>query len=1500
MASLGAAAKQLYAEIVLRDRTGEGAASAAANFGKVATAADGAATTIERSAKVTSQVERAYARLERALDPLAAANARFQRDQEALRRAQEFGVITADRYRDRLAQLNEAHARAKDRIEQHKRGQEGLNRTVGDFSGVLNIAKGALAGFFAAFSFDRIVRGAKDAVAAIAELADKARGVGGIDQAGFLQEARFALGQQGFEESEADKALGVLNRQVGALRIGGGALSTVLPRIEGGRELAAQLKQARDLREQYELIVGALNKMEDAGQRAVLATAAFGKDAGLKFGAAAEEGVEGFRRLADEARAAGLVLDQDVIARADALDDRLRKATDVIGVQMRRAFVELGPIIVGLIELVAQFLKSAADGVRSLTLGFQDPSKTTDTGTLQAQREQALKEIARIDAANALNASLGKGKPFDFGEYDRLTERLAKIDRQLKEIQGGGVLTFQQLQDKLRSGTIEAGAFGEELDAIAKAQAALAQSERELQAAKGGKAALEEFRRSESVTASLDAAGLVGPARDELKKLLEEQVKNTAETKRLEETWKRVAAEIAKAAKVRFEPLADLEADNERLQALIDAAAIGQEELERTKDRFEIEDQIARLKLEAGRANRTLSDDEIARLEEQLRLNRELRDKFADSQRTAETARRSAEAWDREFRGVADRFFDHFVETGRFSFKGLAGDFKRLFLDALLSPVRNLFGNIISGAFGGGVFTPGINGANPANVAGGIFGGVGGFGSRLAPTALGLGGLALGGASSVFGLTALLGAQNLASGVAGVANFFGAPGGVTDFLLGGFNGKSGLSTLGTPLGALGGIGGSLLSGALFGNSKAQSIGSTIGGLAGSFIPIPVLGPLIGSFLGGALGSLFAGKPSNKVGQVVFDAATGATLGSASKDQSEKAVENLKTAQNIQNQISAGIKEIVRLTGGSLGGFLLNTEVGTRGIRIGEQGPAGQILGAQTFSADEAGAQEAVLAGLKLALDRLTGADAALAEVTKQLANAGKPVEEIITRLTNIKAAIADPDEFVDPLKGRIDAIIEAFSGLDRSAGALKDAFDKAIDRLAESIEAEARKAILAEDNPKLAAIEEILKQQAARRTEIERLAGEGGNVDASLIAEFQRRQLLNQFGAADRFAQGTDPAKFAIEKLVADQAAERVAFRRAIEGSGGLLTEADFLTLIRAQEVERFSAFKSLPDEDKLRLAGRTDFDDLSKEYALAVERLIAETEKLTENFEEERRRLQESISARAGEVANLGGAIDRLDARSLTAKPGALPEVLRGRLLDLEQRALSSDEATAAAARAELPGAVDLFVDRLESLFASGSETVAGVQFARDILDRVRTRASEEQSLAQRQLDELEKSRTTLEQIRDLMAAPRLDIAALVGATAGLDPSNPVSILALQLADLEARQTAQNDRLIAALEALTPADVGLDATPVSASAVTASGGVFGGGGTAGPSEAAAPASSLAPSRDSEIAAALGGVETAVVNLEATIIELDRNRTPREERDAEHLKIIANRKAASL
>lgn len=106
--------------------------------------------------------------------------------------------------------------------------------------------------------------------------------------------------------------------------------------------------------------------------------------------------------------------------------------------------------------------------------------------------------------------------------------------------------------------------------------------------------------------------------------------------------------------------------------------------------------------------------------------------------------------------------------------------------------------------------------------------------------------------------------------------------GAQDFLVGGLNNFSSIG------GGFGAIAGNLLGDALFGKGRSNgqsanaSIGSSVGALAGSFIPIPVVGTLLGALAGNFIGGQFGPKPSNRLqtarsvdrGELILEGQTG--------------------------------------------------------------------------------------------------------------------------------------------------------------------------------------------------------------------------------------------------------------------------------------------------------------------------------------------------------------------------------------------------------------------------------------------------------------------------------------------------------------------------------------------------------------------------------------------------------------------------------------------------
>lgn len=233
-------------------------------------------------------------------------------------------------------------------------------------------------------------------------------------------------------------------------------------------------------------------------------------------------------------------------------------------------------------------------------------------------------------------------------------------------------------------------------------------------------------------------------------------------------------------------------------------------------------------------------------------------------------------------------------------------------------------------------------------------------------------GLGAGGAGAAVGVAgAGAGISSLfSSGVSGAVSAFG--GGVGNFLQSGagffegigFNGGARFLTglennlassaggnLG--LGAAGniaaGFGGALLGNAVFGDTSG--VGSTIGAVAGSFLPVPFLGTALGSFLGSGIESLFGGSDRQDISGVRVASGNRAAVG-LSQGQSLFFDRGSSETDQAAQELAGTIGQLVNAIGGSSQDVLFN--VGSEGGLYlsrapGESRNAGPRFNGSTFN-----------------------------------------------------------------------------------------------------------------------------------------------------------------------------------------------------------------------------------------------------------------------------------------------------------------------------------------------------------------------------------------------------------------------------------------------------------------------------------------------------------------------------------------------------------------------
>lgn len=135
-----------------------------------------------------------------------------------------------------------------------------------------------------------------------------------------LQEWRFAAERMGLTQEETDKALLRFARTLGEVKLGTGALTTLLR--HNAPALLAQLKAAKSTEEGLALMVETFGRISDSGVRAALAQSAFGRSGAQLTNLLRMERSE-IEALFQEARNLGGVLSNEAAAGAEEAQDRL-------------------------------------------------------------------------------------------------------------------------------------------------------------------------------------------------------------------------------------------------------------------------------------------------------------------------------------------------------------------------------------------------------------------------------------------------------------------------------------------------------------------------------------------------------------------------------------------------------------------------------------------------------------------------------------------------------------------------------------------------------------------------------------------------------------------------------------------------------------------------------------------------------------------------------------------------------------------------------------------------------------------------------------------------------------------------------------------------------------------------------------------------------------------------------------------------------------------------
>lgn len=215
--------------------------------------------------------------------------------------------------------LKEAGAVAERQVDSIERKFSKMNPALPPF--ITKFAKG----FAAAFSVDLLASGVQRAVADLAKLGDVAQRIDVSTDA--LQALRFEVQQNGGELGDADNALQKFADTLGEAAVGGNYLSKVLEsnNIELRDKMTGNLRGVDALLADFARLVAGAGS---AQEKMMLVTEAFGRRAGPQMLLALEQiARKGLPNVISEAKAAGVVVDEELIKKAQQFDDAWEKAT---------------------------------------------------------------------------------------------------------------------------------------------------------------------------------------------------------------------------------------------------------------------------------------------------------------------------------------------------------------------------------------------------------------------------------------------------------------------------------------------------------------------------------------------------------------------------------------------------------------------------------------------------------------------------------------------------------------------------------------------------------------------------------------------------------------------------------------------------------------------------------------------------------------------------------------------------------------------------------------------------------------------------------------------------------------------------------------------------------------------------------------------------------------------------------------------------------------------
>ncbi len=304
-------------------------------------------------------------------------------------------------------------------------GMKKSAKRTSDLSNSLKKMGGTLVAVFGVAAIGRFISNTLSMTDSIGKFADRI----GITTTA-LQEYRFAFDIAGVEQKKLDKGLLEIGKRLAQARVGTGSMVTILGRLD--KQLFETLKATKNNNEALEVMFEALGNAKDQATKLALADAAFGGP-GLKMTSAFVKGTAAFKATIAEGRRLNLFLSDRLVRTAEKVNDEFNIASRAIGINFKRAFLNVAPVLSSFARFMAEQMPKALRATRSAVAALAVSFAFINVLVSDFLKDRTLARIKKLQEIGKLFTDRGEIVPKD--QLDELTKLTFELEEQNKQIE---------------------------------------------------------------------------------------------------------------------------------------------------------------------------------------------------------------------------------------------------------------------------------------------------------------------------------------------------------------------------------------------------------------------------------------------------------------------------------------------------------------------------------------------------------------------------------------------------------------------------------------------------------------------------------------------------------------------------------------------------------------------------------------------------------------------------------------------------------------------------------------------------------------------------------------------------------------------------------------------------------------------------------------------------------------------------------------------------------